>query len=279
MIENEYIWLDLVGDISNQTLAKLKAIYIDEYRIYLATFCPEKFREVLIENNILVLKSTFRNMISLEFKIYSIKIAQVMKKENMEVIGLLQKEYPQSLRKYGKCPTAIYLKAKTMDKCIGVLKLRERFTNMYKLYMLEGRNQFNKEILEYIWPKSIYKSKRKYLASNIIINSGDVRNIQIQSEEYMLVCIAGDIEIYVLKRDDIHIDKGRLLFGIIDGLVIARVNNIEKGIDIVDFALEEGIDVFAVPGNILYRENYLANHVIKQGAYVVTNRYDMENLI
>lgn len=280
MIEYEYVWLDLIGYIPIEALAKLKAIYLFEYRIYLATFCLQNFKKVLIQNNILIPKDTFRNMVSLKFKEYIIKVVQILKQRQIELIGVLQKEYPVSLRKCENCPTAIYLIKDEKSENHKFETLKNSFVNMYKLYMLEEKNEFNKEILDYIWTKTIYIKGKRYITEKSIIGDDGIL-IDDDAKELRLIsiCKVGDLNVYVLKKEQIDIDKEKFMLSIIDGLVIARVSNIERGIDIVDYVLENGRDVFAVPGNILYRENYLANHVIKQGAYVVTNRYDMKNLI
>ncbi len=269
MIDYEYVWLDLVGELSLEIIAKLKAIYGSEYGIYLATLCPGEFRRILIENNIRIERETYRNMISLEFKEHSIKVMEYLKKEGVEVIGIMQKEYPRSLRSLVGSPNAIYLK--TNARKIQSLKLT--FSTLYKLYMLELKNEFKKEILDYILTRTMHRKKKRYVVANtqIIDNFFDILGYM-----YTGVCKAGDLEFFVLNK---NICKEKIMLGLVDGIVIARINNIESGIDIVDYILEEGRDVFAVPGNILYRENYLANHVIKQGAYVVTNKYDMKNLV
>ena len=275
MLESEYIWLELTGDISIEALTKLKKIYINEYRIYLATFCPSNFRRVLIDNDILLPKDVFKNMISLEFKEYTIRVSQALKEQGIELIGMLQKGYPQSLREHEKCPVAIYLKSSKKEA-----GLKNIFMKIYKLYMLESKNEFNKEILGYIWAKTINKKKKKYMAANTsMFDMIETKKIEAFGCEYIGVCKTGDIEIYILNRDNRYVDKEKLLLCIIDGLIVGRVSNTKRCIDVVDFVLEGDRDIFAVPGNILYKENYLANHLIKQGAYIVTNRYDMEHLI
>ncbi len=280
MIKNEYIWLDIVGDIPKEALFKFKSIYINEYRIYLATFSQSEFRKVLIQNNILISENVFQNMTNLKVKEFSIKISQELKMERVETISILQEEYPKRLGKYEKSPTVIYLRLNKKYNSYEGLGLRKEFSNMYKLYMLEGKNEFNKEILDYVWPETISKGKNKYRASNVSnIEYGDTKKIKIKGAQYTEICKVGDIEVHILNKENRDIDKEKLIISIIDGIVVARVSNIQKGIDLVDYALEQGIGVFAVPGNILYKENYLANHIIKQGAYVVTNRYDMRNLI
>lgn len=277
MINIEYIWLDLLGNISFEIFTKLKEIYIDVHRIYLATYSINDFKKSLIDNNILIPKETFQNMVSIKFKEYCMKISKELNNQKIYALGIMDKEYPYSLRGYEHAPIVIYLKDSIT---VNVDSIKSKFINMYKIYMLENKNEFNKEILGYVWTNTINKKKKRYLTSNsTIFESNCLKNIRIEKNEYVGICKIGDIELYILNKNNKHIDKEKLLLCIIDGLILARVSNIEKGLDVVDFMLEEGRDVFAVPGNILYKENYLANHVIKQGAYVVTNRYDMKNLV
>ena len=45
----------------------------------------------------------------------------------------------------------------------------------------------------------------------------------------------------------------------------------------VDFALEQGRDVYAIPGNIISCKSGGTNDLIKQGAKIVTNCEDILN--
>lgn len=74
--------------------------------------------------------------------------------------------------------------------------------------------------------------------------------------------------------------RNRIISALSDGVVVVQARRKSGAMSTVDFAIEYGKDVYAVPGNI---DNYLSegcNLLIQDGAKIVTNYKDiLEDLL
>ncbi len=106
----------------------------------------------------------------------------------------------------------------------------------------------------------IYPPENAELYKEIIMNNGAIIT------EYPLGS----------KPEKYHFpERNRIISGLSDGVLVIEAKKKSGTMITVDFALEQGREVYAIPGNISSESSYGTNELIKEGAIPVTNVNDI----
>ena len=106
----------------------------------------------------------------------------------------------------------------------------------------------------------IYPKQNLELARQIVKNGG---------------CIISEYPIGT-KPEKLNFPKrNRIISGLSNGVVVVEASEKSGSLITVDFALEQGKEIFAVPGRIQDIQSLGTNNLIKQGAKLVTNYMDI----
>ena len=111
---------------------------------------------------------------------------------------------------------------------------------------------------------NIYPKENRNLAIEIIKTGG---------------CIVSEYPIGSEIQPKNFPERNRIISGLSKGVIIIEASEKSGALITADFALEQGRDVFAVPGNIFNENSVGTNDLIKQGAKVVTSFQDILNEI
>ena len=106
----------------------------------------------------------------------------------------------------------------------------------------------------------IYPPENTKLYKEIIMNKGAIIT------EYPLG----------VKPEKYHFpERNRIISGLSDGILVVEARKKSGTMITVEFALEQGREVYAIPGNISSDSSYGTNELIKEGATPVTNVNDI----
>ena len=108
--------------------------------------------------------------------------------------------------------------------------------------------------------KHIYPKENMDLLNKIIETGGAIVT-EYQEDEYPL-------PEHFPKRN-------RIISGLSDGIVVVEAGKRSGSLITVDFALDQGKEVFAVPGDINSKTSKGTNNLIQDGAKLVTNILDI----
>lgn len=107
---------------------------------------------------------------------------------------------------------------------------------------------------------NIYPKENRALAEKIISKGG---------------VILSEYNLHAKPEKKNFPERNRIISGLSDGVLVIEAKEKSGSLITVDFALEQGKDVYAIPGNITSINSIGVNQIIKEGAKVVTNVSDI----
>ena len=213
-----------------------------------------------------------------------------MEKNNIKMLNIFDEKYPKKLKNIYDPPLVLYIKGneKILNKFgIGIIGCR-----MCTKYGEMVSKQFAKELTQY--SVNIISGLARGIDSYAHIGclEGNGKTIAVVGNGLDIVYpkenkkIAEDIiksggaiiSEYIVgtKPEKENFPKrNRIISGLSDGILVVEAKEKSGTFITVDFALEQGKNVFTVPGNILSQTSKGTNELIKQGAKMVTKVEDI----
>ena len=283
-LENKryWIWLSLIKNLGSKRKLKLLELYKNPEGIYKLT------KEELININGIGEAIANDIIISKNEKILNYHI-KYMKENNIKIININEREYPQALKKIYDPPISLYVKGnikKLNNKNIGIVGCRECTTYgkksaEYFAYNLSKQNinivsGLAKGIDSYAHLGSLNTGNTIAVLGNGLDMIYPKENLELANE---IVKRGGTIISEYpcgTKPDKMKFPaRNRIISGISSGIIVIEAKEKSGTLITVDFALEQGKDVFVVPGNINSINSVGTNDLIKQGARLVTTYEDI----
>lgn len=279
-IEEKYykIWITLIKGIGIKRYINL----IKEFKTIKNIFSASSKDLVNIP---LIDEKLIQNILNSQNKILAKKHLVYMEKNNIDIISIEDTEYPLKLLSIYNPPICLYIKGNKeifKEKSIGIIGCREC-------------TPYGKEIAQ-TFSYNLAKNK-------INIVSGLARGIDSEAhlgatyaKGWTTAVLGNGLDIVYPKENYYLVDKilrndgaiiseypigtrpekmnfparNRIISGISDGLLVVEAKKKSGTLITVDFALEQGRDVFLVPGNINSLNSEGTNDLIRQGGRLVT---------
>ena len=214
-----------------------------------------------------------------------------MQKENIKILTIEDKAYPQILKTIYDYPVSIYVKGneKILNMpAIGIVGCRESTSYgekvaQYFAYHLSKRNiSIISGLAKGIDSQShIGAIKAKGITIGVIGNGLDI--VYPKENQYLYDKIIEEngaiISEYPIgtKPEKMNFPaRNRIISGMSKGILVIEAKKKSGTLITVDFALEQGRNVYVVPGNIDEMNSVGTNDLIKQGAQIVTSYRDIE---
>ena len=283
-LENKryWIWLSLIKNLGSKRKLKLLELYRTPEEIYKLT------KEELININGIGEAIANDIIISKNEKILNYHI-KYMKENNIKIININEREYPQVLKEIYDPPIILYVKGnieKLNNKNIGIVGCRECTTYgkksaEYFSYNLSKQNinivsGLAKGIDSYAHLGSLNTGNTIAVLGNGLDMLYPKENLELANE---IIKRGGTIISEYpcgTKPDKMKFPaRNRIISGISSGIIVIEAKEKSGTLITVDFALEQGREVFVVPGNINSINSVGTNDLIKQGAMLVTTYEDV----
>ena len=284
MSETQYwIWLTRIDGLGSIRIQKLLERFKVPKNIWMAK------KEELIEVDGIgdeIANKILDNKYRLNLDVYE----NYMKKNEIQTITLYDECYPKKLKELYDRPIVLYVKG------------NKDILNEFSLAII-GCREYSK-YGEIVSKDIAYKIAK----SGIVTVSGLARGIDSFAHEATLkaggrtIAVIGSGLDNIYPRENIALAdeivrsggvivseyivgtkpakmnfpaRNRIISGLSNGVVVIEAKKKSGTMITVDFALEQGKDVFAVPGSVLSKNSEGTNELIKQGAKLITNIKDI----
>lgn len=230
------------------------------------------------------------DLLNKEYKHNLIKYVEYMTKNKISIINYNDSKYPIKLKFIKNRPIVLYMKGNVENlnnESIGIVGSRNctdygRKAASYFAYELSKR-KINiisglAKGIDSIAHKSALKAKGKTIA---VIGNG-LDNIY-PSENKKLACeiLENDgliISEYIIgtKPEKTNFPRrNRIISGISNAVIIIEASKISGSLITAEYAINQGKEVWVVPGSIYSNNSIGTNNLIKDGANVLTNISDI----
>lgn len=217
------------------------------------------------------------------------KEISLIKKHKIDVVGFLDKDYPDRLKEIYSPPIVLYIKGRILaqdEKAIAIVGSRK--ASFYGMQTAErlGFELASRGItvvsgmargIDSSAHKGALKAKGRTIA---ILGSGLARiypkEHRVLSEEISENgAVISEFPMTTIP-DKVNFPKrNRVISGLSLGVIVVEAAEKSGALITADFALEEGREVFAVPGKVDSNNSKGTNRLIKQGARLIESADDV----
>ncbi|WDV47683.1 DNA-processing protein DprA [Clostridiaceae bacterium M8S5] len=276
------IWLNSINQIGTRSIEKLNQYFGSLKNIWDAS--NSEINSCGILSNI-----AMKNLTMSKNDNYINKIFSKIEKEHVKTITIVDKEYPEQLKNIYLPPKVLYIKGdmiKEDEICLAMVGARK--ATYYGKWVAEkiskGLSRYGITIISGLARGIDTVSHRGALESQGrtfgVLGCGvDIIYPKSNKKLYdQIINNGGIISEYPLGTEPVpgnFPQRNRIISGLARGVIVVEAKKKSGSLITANFALDQGKDVFAVPGNInsLYSEG--TNELIKDGAKLISDAKDV----
>lgn len=282
-----WIWYSRIENVScvkkNKLLKKYKDIekifYLDEKRL--------QEEEYLNSNEI-------SNLLNNKYKSDLDKYREYLMQNKIKVITLLDKEYPQKLKSIYDKPIVLFAKGNIellKEKSVAIVGSRNcseygKNTAMKFAYELSKQNICIISGLAKGIDKYSHIGALEAKGNTIAVIGNGLDNVYPFENKELYERIVNEnsliITEYIIGTKPSKLTfpaRNRIISGLSDAILVVEAGEKSGSLITVDFGLEHGKEIFAVPGNIDNYNSIGTNELIKQGANLMTKSKDIVDVL
>lgn len=294
-----WVWLSLIPNLGSKKKKALLEIYKSPEVIY-------NLKEKELLNIKGIGDKTIKTILDENIRMSVERHMKYMLRNNIDIISIFDKEFPNRLKEIYDPPISLYSKGdKTIlnRKAIGMVGCREA-TEYGKKAAKYFSYQLAKQGINII--SGLAKGVDSYSHIGAICAQKEENNSQISSHPHVdnlkdcgktIAVVGNGLDMVYPKENEFLTNqiietggvilseyplgtkpekmnfpaRNRIISGMSKGILVVEAKEKSGTLLTVDFALEQGRDVFVVPGNINSINSVGTNRLIQQGAKLVTN--------
>ncbi|MDG5470276.1 DNA-processing protein DprA [Jeotgalibacillus sp. ET6] len=215
---------------------------------------------------------------------------QLCMEKNLKILTILDDDYPERLKEIYDPPAVLYLKGNaeklTLTETIGIVGSRkaDSYTHLCLKKILPPLIDRNFCIISGMALGADGAAHTLSLEGHSIGVLGcgfdhiyPPSHMFLYSQMISKQLLITEYPPYLKPQKHFFPMRNRIISGLSKGILVTQAALKSGSLITVDRALEEGRDVFAVPGPIFHELSIGTNHLIKQGAAPVTEAADILN--
>lgn len=277
-MSNKYwVWLSNINNLKLNIIYKLLERYKEPEKIW---YLDKKDLENLDIN-----KEDINKILDINYKRNIDNIMFYINKNNIKIISINDKEYPERLKRIYDPPIVIYAYGNLNllnNKSIAIVGCRlcspyGKLITKELSYKLSEKNITIISGMARGIDKYAHIGALKAKGSTIAVLGSGIDIIYPKDNESLYYGIIKNngliLSEYIVGTKPIPINfpkRNRIISALSNGVLVTEAKKRSGSFITVDFALEHGKEIFAVPGNVNSANSEGTNFLIKQGAKLVT---------
>lgn len=276
-----WLWLSKI-ELNSKLKKDLVLNYRDPERIFNLT------KKELAESNIS--NENIHCLLDKKFRKKDNTYKNYIDKNGIGILTILSKNYPRKLLEIYDSPIVLFYKGNIdllTKKILAIVGSRE-CSDYGKKTTKYFANQLAKKDICIIsgLAKGIdtfaHESSMRAIGKTIAVLGAGLDIVYPKENEKLYESIIDNngliLSEYILGTKPLAINfpkRNRIISALADGILVVEASKKSGAIITVDYGLEQGKDIYAVPGNITSYNSMGTNELLKQGAKIVTNINDI----